>query len=126
MSTELLMQPAGSDSSSRHVAHAAHALVDYRDGLATHLMWLAKDTAELSADEQTAIVARLLFVLGKSESMRRAAQIATLADACWGIFREIGAERIATVDTLRRVCVDTATAVRDELHRDSCLCAVTR
>lgn len=104
------------------VVTAAGHLAEYRDGLAGHLMWLAKDTAELSADEQTAIVHRLLLVLGKAEAMRRAAQIATLATPCWGIFREVGAQRIASVDLLRRVCTDTATAVRNELYRDTCIC----
>lgn len=108
------------------VVEAAQHLVAFRDGLAGHLLWLAKETAELSADEQTAVVQRLLLVLGPAESMRRAAQITTLTTPCWGIFAEIGADRIASVDLLRKVCVDTATAVRDAMHRDSCICEVKR
>lgn len=125
--TQTLSSARPSDTSSDRpstpdVQRAAAHLVDYRDGLAGHLMWLAKDTAELSADEQTIVVHRLLLVLGKDEAMRRGAQITTLAGAAWGIFAEIGAERLATVDTLRAVCRDTATAVRDELYRDACAC----
>lgn len=125
MSTQQTIVRPGYDTSSRtsaDVQRAAAHLVDYRDGLAGHLMWLAKDTAGLSADEQTIVVHRLLLVLGRDEAMRRGAQISALAGAAWGIFAERGAERLATVDVLRAVCVDTATAVRDALHRDSCIC----
>lgn len=122
MSTQLAIEARPSDTSSRDAMEAARHLVDFRDGLAGHLMWLAKDTAELSASEQTVIVHRLLLVLGRDEAMRRGAQISTLAGAAWGIFAEIGAERLATVDVLRKVCVDAATAVRDELYRDTCVC----
>lgn len=108
------------------VAAATRHLVAYRDGLATHLVWLAKATADLASNEQTEVFARLLAVLGPDEAMRRGAQIATLTTPCWGLFAEIGAQRIASVDLLRRVCVDTATAVRDAMHRDSCICEVKR
>jgi hypothetical protein len=126
VSTELLSSPQGYDNPTRAAVEAAAHLVAYRDGLAGHLMWLAKATADLSADEQTHVIARLFQVLGDKEAMRRAAQIATLATPCWGIFAEIGAQRIASVDLLRAVCRDTATAVRDALHRDSCVCGVAR
>lgn len=109
-------------TTTTEVATAAAHLVDYRDGLAGHLMWLAKETAELSADEQTYIIERLFLVLGKEEARRRAAQITTLATPCWGIFAEIGAERIKSVNLLLAVCRDAATAVRDEFHRDSRCC----
>lgn len=108
---------------------AARNLTAYRDGLFAHLMWLAQATAELPANEQTYIVQRLMAVFPRDESMRLAAQISTLATPCWGIFKEVGAQRLASVNLLRSVCLNTATAVRDELHRDACLCrdtAVTR
>jgi hypothetical protein len=114
------------DKTSDRAAAAAH-LVAYRDGLAGHLLWLAKATATLPADEQTYIVERLFAGLGPAEARRRGAQIATIATSCWGDFQEKDVvKRLAEVDILRAVCLDTATAVRDAMHRDSCVCGVTR
>jgi hypothetical protein len=118
--------PAGYDNPTRAAVEAAAHLVAYRDGLFAHLMWLAEATSSLSAPGATEVFARLLAGLGNHEAMRRAAQIVTLAEPCWGQFRTRGAERIADVEIVRMVCLDTATAVRDALHRDSCVCGVAR
>src|SRR5688572_7798448 len=116
----------GYDTSTRATIEAIHHLIAYRDNLFAHLMWLAEATSELAANEQAAVFERLFIILGADEAKRRAAQISVLATPCWGIFREIGAQRIASVDLLRRVLLDTATAVRDAMHRDSCVCGVAR
>lgn len=127
MTTELLSSPHGYDTSTRASAEAASHLVAYRDGLMGSLMWMAEQTSDLSCPDAAVVVQRLLLVLGKDESYRRAVQITTLATPCWGIFRQVGYERIKSVDLLRRVCLDTATAVRDAVFRDACVCRdVTR
>jgi hypothetical protein len=128
---ELLSSAQGYDTSTdvptaRDAMVAARHLVDYRDGLVGALMWTAEQTADLSCPDSAVVLQRLLLVLGKDEAYRRAAQIATLATPCWGMFREIGAQRIASVDLLHKVCRDTANAVRDEMQRDSCICRDVR
>jgi hypothetical protein len=111
-----------SDTSSRDVMEAAGHLVDFRDGLVGHLMWLAEQTSVLSAPDAAVVVQRLLLVFGRDESYRRAVQIVTLSTPCWGDFRERGAERLASVDLLRAVCRETATAVRDKVYGAACVC----
>ena len=112
------MSTATASPDTEAVVAAAQHLVAYRDGLFAHLMWLAEATSELSAPDQAIVFERLLVALGETEARRRAAQISVLATPCWGIFREIGQQRIASVEVLRRVLLDTATAVRDAVHRD--------
>lgn len=127
MSTQLAIETQGYDTSTRATVEAASHLVAYRDGLMGHLMWLAQDTTNLSGPDAAVVIQRLLLVLGKDESYRRGVQISHLATTCWGDFRDtVPGRRLATVDVLRRVCLDTATAVRDAIHRDSCVCEVTR
>lgn len=115
---------AGYDTTSdpRTVLTAAQHLVAFRDGLAGALLDLAEVTADLSNDAAACRLARLCAVLGPDEAYRRGVRITGIAGAVWGIFADIGAEKAHALATLRAVCHDTATAVRDELHRDSCLC----
>lgn len=127
MSTQLAISTDGYDNPTRATVEAAAHLVAYRDGLMGHLMWLAERTTSLSGPDAAVVFQRLLVVLGKDESYRRGVQISHLATTCWGDFRDaVPARRLASVDLLRRVCLDTATAVRDAIHRDSCVCEVTR
>lgn len=116
--------PAGYDTTSdpRTVLTAAQHLVAFRDGLAGALLDLAEVTVDLDNDTAATRLARLCAALGPDEAYRRGVRITHLAGGVWGIFAEIGAEKAHTLATLRLVCRDTATAVRDELHRDSCIC----
>jgi hypothetical protein len=114
----------GSDIPTRALAvvHAARHLVDFRDGLAGALLDLAEVTADQDCPTAAARLARLLVALGPDESWRRGVQITHLAGAVWGMFPDIEPERSGRLAVLRAVCHDTATAVRDALHRDSCVC----
>lgn len=124
MSTQLASVPPGYDIPTRALAvvHAARHLVDFRDGLAGALLDMAEVTAEQDCPAAATRIARLLTALGHDEAWRRASQIAHLGTPCWGYFREVPERRENALATLRAVCQDTATAVRDALHRNSCVC----
>lgn len=101
---------------------AAKHLVEHRDGLAGVLLFLARHTADMSCPDAAAVISMALAGLGADEAHRRGAQIAHLATPCWGFFRDVPDRRENALAVLRAVCHDTATAVRDALHRDSCVC----
>jgi hypothetical protein len=108
------------------VVTAAVHLTLYRDGLVGGLMWLAEHTAEETPADAADIIARFLLVLEPVDRDRRALRITTIAGDCWGYFPEKGERRAEALATLRAVCKDTATAVRDVFHRDCCICQPAR
>lgn len=124
MSTQLASVTPGYDIPSRALAvvAAARHLVDFRDGLAGALLDMAEVTADQDCPTAAGRISRLLVALGPDEAFRRGAQITHIAGTVWGLFAEIEPARTATLATLRSVCHDTATAVRDALHRDSAVC----
>ena len=124
MSTQLASVTPGYDSPTRLLAvvSAARHLVDFRDGLAGALLDMAEVTADQDCPAAATRIARLLTALGHDEAWRRASQIAHLGTPCWGLFRAVPERRENALATLRAVCHDTATAVRDALHRNSCVC----
>jgi hypothetical protein len=107
---------------AERVFTAAKHLVEFRDGLSGALMDMAAFTADDECFTAAHRVARLCAALGADEAFRRGAVIAHLATACWGLFRTVGEEREIALSSLRGECHDTATAVRDALHRDACVC----
>ena len=122
------MGPPAAPPTAATVTAAVH-LTQYRDGLFGHLMWVAEKTCTETPMDAAVVIGRLLAVLGREDRERRAYRITHIATDCWGLFPKQGERRDEALATLRAVCRDTATAVRDELHRDVCLCrntAVTR
>lgn len=115
------MSPPAAPPTAATVTAAVH-LTEYRDGLFAHLMWVAEHTADDTPMAAADVLGRLLAVLSREDRERRAYRITHIAGQCWGLFPDNGERRDEALATLRAVCRDTATAVRDELHRDACLC----
>ena len=146
MSTELLSVEPGYDSSTavERVVEASRRLHDFRTGLAEILEAVSTRACEYMPDHGKQTIEPLLRVLGVDRSQRFAERLYRIAsDITAGWQPHIDPDR--STETLHQViheavnavmaelyrdtclCLEpihTATAVRDAMHRDSCVCGV--
>lgn len=120
MSTQTSSVTIGYDNSP-DVAHAAHALVHYRDGLMRHLLWVAEMTSGLMPTAAANVFVPLLAVLEAEERDRTAVRLAHIASDAYRDLYPGGPDTDVAMDILRAVCLATAERVAHVLRLDAFL-----
>lgn len=128
MSTELLMTPPGSDTSSdvARVVAATRHLHWFRTGFAEALEQLALRATEYMPDNGKAHLEPMLRILGDEASGRFGERLYRIAaDVTAGWQPHLDSDR--ATESLHQVIHEAVNAVMAELYRDSCICReVTR
>ena|SRR5688572_33248973 len=122
MSTELLMTPPGSDTSSdvERVVEATRHLHRFRQGFAELLVRIAEESTQFLHDNAIAHIEPALRILGDARAERMAQRLYRIASDVTSGDPQRDPDIAALC--LRKVADEAAHAVADEFHRDSCIC----